>query len=184
LCVCLCVCVCFCRCVCVCVCLCAFVYLCVTTHVKPARDHLPLGDLKISMFLSLSFSLSRCVRVCYTRAHACRSSVPDLPSQHTPCARGGGGAGARVFSRAHKMRGPALINVNDCSLKKNLFTHLLEKGSYASYTISLHKNPQNHNVSTAVHRKLLLQGRAPCLQHMVHLGGPRYSNMYVCHECC
>ena len=152
--------------------------------------------LCFSLFLSLSHAVCAFV---YTRAHACRSCVPDLPSRHTPCARGGGGAGARVLSRAHKMRGPALINLNDCMAcdysdlccsgmacdysdlccSGSWQRDLLEKGSYASYTISLHKNPQNHNVSTAVHRKLLLQGRAPCLQHMVQLGGPRYSNMYV-----
>ena len=96
---CVCVCVCVCACVCVCVCVCAFVCLCVTTHVKPARDHPPMDDLKISLFLSLPFSLSRCVRVFVHLAHACPSCLPDLPSQHTPCARGGGGAGARVLSR-------------------------------------------------------------------------------------
>jgi hypothetical protein len=47
-------------CVHVCVCVCAFVCLCVTTHVKPARDHPPLDDLKISLSLFLPFSLSRC----------------------------------------------------------------------------------------------------------------------------
>ena len=123
-----CVCVCFCRCVCVCVCLRAFVYLCVTTHVKPARDHLTLDDLKISMFLSLSFSFSRCVRVCSssffqsvgavmassTRAHMHAARVFLICLPHTHHVHGGEVALARVLSRAHKMRGPALINLNDC----------------------------------------------------------------------
>ncbi len=67
-----------------CVCVCAFVCLCVTTHVKPARDHPSLDDLKISL-------------IC----------LPNTPHVH-----GGEAALARVYSLA--LQGPALIHLIDC----------------------------------------------------------------------
>ena len=105
--------------VCMCVFVCAFVCLCVTTHVKPARDHPPLDDLKISLFLSLSFSHSLCARLC-TRAHMHAARVPawcscvsDLPSRHTMCP-GGRRLWRALLPRAHTMQCPALINLIDC----------------------------------------------------------------------